>query len=65
MKKYHSEIPSFNIGDTYDPSCITVVSANVRCYTQGDKGKLIIPKDNTIVKITFTYMTNEIETEMI
>ena len=31
----------------------------------GDKGKLIIPKDNTIVKITFTYMTNEIETEMI
>lgn len=39
MKKYHSEIPSFNIGDTYDPSCITVVSANVRCYTQGDKGK--------------------------
>ncbi len=31
----------------------------------GDKGKLIVPKDNTIVKITFTYMTNEIETEMI
>ncbi len=31
----------------------------------GNKGKLIIPEDNTIVKITFEYMTDEIETEMI
>ena len=39
MKKYSAEIPSFDIGKAYDKSCITVVSANVRCYTTGDRGK--------------------------
>ncbi len=38
-KQYSSDIPVFDIGKTFDPSCITVVSANVRCYTEGDKGK--------------------------
>ena len=31
----------------------------------GGKAKLVIPEDNTVVKITFTYMTNEITTEII
>lgn len=30
-----------------------------------NKGKLVIPKDNTIIRITFTYMTNDIKVEMI
>ena len=39
MKKYKSEIPTSDISKTYDSSCITVVSSNVRCYTTGDRGK--------------------------
>lgn len=39
MKSYSFEIPSFDIGKTYDEACITVASANVRCYTTGDRGK--------------------------
>ncbi len=31
----------------------------------GDKGTIVIPKDNTIVKVTFTYLTNDIQVEMI
>ena len=31
----------------------------------GDKGTLHIPQDNTIVRVTFDYMTNEIKTEML
>ncbi len=31
----------------------------------GNKGQLSIPKDNTIVRITFTYMTNDIQLEII
>ena len=31
----------------------------------GCKGKLVIPNDNTIVKVTFTYLTNDIQVEMI
>ncbi|MBE6835134.1 MAG: hypothetical protein E7515_02645 [Ruminococcaceae bacterium] len=31
----------------------------------GGKAKLIIPEDNTVVKVTFTYMTNEVTTELI
>ena len=31
----------------------------------GNKGKLVVENDNTIVKITFTYMTNDIAIEMI
>ncbi len=37
--KYKFEIPKFDITECFDPSCITVVSANVRCYTPGDTGK--------------------------
>ena len=29
-----------------------------------DKGRLVIPEDNTIVKVTFEYMTNDIQVEM-
>ncbi len=39
MKRYLSEIPTFDIATATDASCITVVSANVRCYTAGDRGK--------------------------
>jgi len=39
MRKYSAEIPVFDIGKTYDKSCVTVVSANVRCYTAGDTGE--------------------------
>lgn len=39
MKKYKTAIPSFDITTLTDDSCITVVSANVRCYTTGDRGK--------------------------
>jgi endonuclease/exonuclease/phosphatase family metal-dependent hydrolase len=39
MKKYSAPIPSSDITQTYDSSCITVVSANVRCYTSGDRGE--------------------------
>ena len=31
----------------------------------GDKGTIVIPKDNTVVKVTFTYLTNDIQVEMI
>ena len=31
----------------------------------GNKGNLHIPQDNTIVRVTFDYMTNEITTEML
>ena len=31
----------------------------------GDKGKLRIAQDNTVVRVTFDYMTNEIQTEML
>ncbi len=37
--KYLSPIPQGDISKSCDSSCITVVSANVRCYTDGDKGK--------------------------
>lgn len=39
MKKYKQLIPSSDIRKTFDASCITAVSANVRCYTSGDRGK--------------------------
>lgn len=39
MKQYKFSVPSCDISKTFDESCITVVSANVRCYTDGDKGK--------------------------
>ena len=39
MKSYSFEIPSFDIGKTYDEACITVASANVRCYTTEKKKK--------------------------
>ncbi len=37
--KYNSEIPVSDISKNYDDSCITVVSANVRCYNDGDKNE--------------------------
>ena len=37
--KYKFEIPTFDIGKSYDDSCITVVSANVRCFNDGDKNE--------------------------
>lgn len=37
--KYNFEIPVFDIGKDQDDSCVTVVSANVRCYTDGDKNE--------------------------
>ena len=39
MREYTFEIPTCDIGKTYDSSCVTVVSSNVRCYTEGDEGK--------------------------
>ena len=38
-KHYSKEIPVFDISESSDASCITVVSANVRCYNDGDSGK--------------------------
>ncbi len=38
-RKYLSPIPQGDISKSCDFSCITVVSANVRCYTDGDTGK--------------------------
>ncbi|MCR5207737.1 MAG: hypothetical protein K6C14_04580, partial [Eubacterium sp.] len=38
-KEYKFKIPAFDISKSFDSSCITVVSANVRCYTTGDRGK--------------------------
>ena len=31
----------------------------------GSKGKLTVPRDNTVVRITYEYMTDKIEVEMI
>lgn len=45
-------------------ACVSTERPFPFCGT-GNKGKLVIPKDNTIVKITFTYMTNGITTETI
>ena len=43
-------------------ACVSTAHPFPFCGT-GNKGKLSITKDNTIVKITFTYMTNEIKIE--
>ncbi len=43
-------------------ACVSKAHPFPFCGT-GNKGKLNITKDNTIVKITFTYMTNEIKIE--
>ena len=45
-------------------ACVSPVHPHAFSGT-GGKAKLVIPEDNTIVKITFSYMTNEIKTEMI
>lgn len=37
--QYKFEIPVFDITENSDDSCITVVSANVRCYNDGDKNE--------------------------
>ena len=38
-KEYKFPIPTFDISSSFDSACITVVSSNVRCYTDGDRGK--------------------------
>lgn len=39
MKEYKLEIPEFDIGKSFDSSCITVVSSNVRCSGSQDKNE--------------------------
>ena len=43
-------------------ACVSTSHPFPFCGT-GEKGKLVIEEDNTVVKITFTYMTNKIEIE--
>ena len=38
-KKYKFDIPEFDIGKSFDSSCITVVSSNVRCCGNHDKNE--------------------------
>ncbi|MBQ5995272.1 MAG: endonuclease/exonuclease/phosphatase family protein [Clostridia bacterium] len=39
LNKYKSEIPEFDISSSFDGSCITVVSSNVRCSGKHDKNE--------------------------
>ena len=38
-KRYFCEAPVFDISENYDKNLITVVSTNLRCVNDGDKGK--------------------------
>ena len=51
--------------DTYSEATIANLAADATHWTLNSKGKLTVPRDNTVVRITYEYMTDKIEVEMI